>query len=238
MALGKRLKEAREFRKLTKTALSVMVDMTDAGIGAIENRDQESARKSLELAEALQISHAWLIRGEGSMLDGFEKTNGIKSDIKIYLKTTVNDDVGQPVHISGIDIALIKISGTIEMRKEDGFKVEVFRVEPTHQVPVFYATQTTSVFQIVGSGMQRPLRDGWHIACDQSANPIQGEYLLIQHIDDSWSIGEYLYGQDTSIEVDSLEGSGRRSILRNTIKILLPVIGIIPPSQRQPINSP
>ncbi|WP_428398245.1 S24 family peptidase [Marinobacter salarius] len=66
MALGKRLKEAREAAGWSQEKLARMVGVTQAAIGALEKRDSRQSSKAADLAKALDVSLEWLISGEGS----------------------------------------------------------------------------------------------------------------------------------------------------------------------------
>jgi transcriptional regulator with XRE-family HTH domain len=214
MALGKRVKQARLAAQLTQDQLAVLVNMTQGAINAMETRDNQSSRKSLDLANALGVSHTWLITGQTD-----DKTDTLKNR-------------SDPNLISKI----IQVSGKIEMLNSNDQKICFTEIQtPTHCVPVFCATAKTVVYQIVGSTMQRPFRDGWMVACDETRQPIEGEYLLIEHQDSTWSIGEYLFARATSIEIDCLNDVGRVSIQRITIKKIYPITAIIAPSQSKPI---
>jgi transcriptional regulator with XRE-family HTH domain len=232
MALGKRLEFARELRGIKKAALARMVGMTSAGLGILEKRDSESSDFSESIANVLAISHHWLVHGTGDMYDtshnfATSKIHQVQSTVMKYgSQSTI------PFDISNI---LRPILGTIEMGNK-GFNIEIREVLTSHAVAVPNATPTTRVYQIIGSQLERPLRDGWHIACDENAPLIEGEYLLIENNDSTWIFAEYLFGRDTSIEVDSLSGVGRMSLQRSKIKTIYPMIGIYPPSQRTKIN--
>lgn len=214
MALGKRVKQAREAANLTQEELAVLVGMTQGAITAMENRDSDSSRKSLALSNALNVSHHWLITGQ-------EPT---EKEVTTF----------QPV--TGLSSKIIQVSGTIEMMDSKAQNITVKQISnPTHGVPVLFATAKTRVYQIIGSVMQRPFRDGWLISCDPTRQPVEGEYLLIEHANGEWSIGEYLFGRTNSIEVDSLNELGRISIQRSSISKLHPITAIVAPSQIQPL---
>ncbi|ARM83947.1 S24 family peptidase [Marinobacter salarius] len=65
MALGKRLKQAREAAGWSQEKLARVVGMTQAAIGALEKRDSRQSSKAADLAKALDISLEWLVSGEG-----------------------------------------------------------------------------------------------------------------------------------------------------------------------------
>ena len=214
MALGKRVRQARTAAKLSQEELAALVRMTQGAITAMEIRDSDSSRKSLALATALKVSHHWLITGQES--------------------TEKQSSIFQPV--TDLSFQIIQVLGTIEMMDSKAQNISVKHIAaPTHGVPVLFATAKTRVYQIVGSVMQRPFRDGWLVSCDPTRQPTKGEYLLIEHTDGVWSIGEYLFDRPNSIEIDSLNELGRISIQRSCISKLYPITAIIAPSQSQPL---
>lgn len=66
MAFGKRIKEAREIRAMTQTELAAQVPgLSQQAIANSEQRDSQSSRFLIEIAQALQVNVNWLARGEG-----------------------------------------------------------------------------------------------------------------------------------------------------------------------------
>ncbi|RKR79207.1 phage repressor protein C with HTH and peptisase S24 domain [Marinobacter nauticus] len=64
MALGQRLKEARQAAGMSQSELAEAVGMTQAAIGALEKRDSKQSSKASELAKALNVSVEWLLTGK------------------------------------------------------------------------------------------------------------------------------------------------------------------------------
>lgn len=67
MALGARLKLAREARKMTQQELADAVDWDQGAIGNVERRDSKSCRYTSALAAALNVDLEWLSTGNGEM---------------------------------------------------------------------------------------------------------------------------------------------------------------------------
>lgn len=70
MALGKRLKQARELRGLTQEQLAIAAGLPSearATVQAVESRDSQRTKYAGAFARALGIRLAWLQDGEGSM---------------------------------------------------------------------------------------------------------------------------------------------------------------------------
>lgn len=181
-----------------------------------------------QIADVLGVNERWLATGEGEMIQINHFQSQVQSNIATYDSRIINQN-------SDIPNILQPILGTIEMGK-DGFNIEIKEIIINYGVHVPHATPHTRLFQFVGSQLARPWRDGWHIACDENAPLNEGEPVLIENNDGTWIFAEYLFGRDSSIEIDSLGQAGRMSLQRISIKCLYPMIGIYPPSQRREIQ--
>lgn len=63
MALGKRVKEARQKLKLTQAQLAELVGISQQAIQNLEQRDSQDSKSIIELAKALQVKPEWLKHG-------------------------------------------------------------------------------------------------------------------------------------------------------------------------------
>ena len=92
MALGKRLQQAREARKLTQEQLAAMVPgSSQASLSALESRDSKTTTLLFGIAAALQISPQWLQDGTGhSGLDSarMERDLMLEQLLKLYSELT------------------------------------------------------------------------------------------------------------------------------------------------------
>jgi transcriptional regulator with XRE-family HTH domain len=69
MALGKRVKEARDAAKFSQAQLAEKVGISQAAIHLLEQRDSESSKFLAELARALDVTPDWLKDGRGATND-------------------------------------------------------------------------------------------------------------------------------------------------------------------------
>lgn len=67
MALGMRLKQAREKAGLTQGQLAKAAGITQAAISALEKRDSDSSSHAFALAKACHVRPEWLLSGEEPM---------------------------------------------------------------------------------------------------------------------------------------------------------------------------
>jgi transcriptional regulator with XRE-family HTH domain len=76
MALGARIKQARELRALNQTELAERVNkmlgpedkpLTQQALGALESRDSNKSEHALKIADALGVSVRWLLDGQGDL---------------------------------------------------------------------------------------------------------------------------------------------------------------------------
>ena len=66
MALGNRVKQIREAKKLSQAELAEKVGISQQAIGLLEQRDSDSSKFLVELAKALEVSPEWLKTGTNS----------------------------------------------------------------------------------------------------------------------------------------------------------------------------
>lgn len=69
---GKRLKRAREHRRITQMQLAAGIGVAQSTIGSAE-RQGEGSRYTAQIAEFLRVNPTWLATGQGGMLDGLDE---------------------------------------------------------------------------------------------------------------------------------------------------------------------
>jgi len=86
MNLGKRLKQARERRKLTQEQLSAAVtNASQAMISALEKRDSLTTTLLFQFADALKVNPRWLLNG-GPLADSWlDKPPEKKDELELQL---------------------------------------------------------------------------------------------------------------------------------------------------------
>lgn len=67
MALGARIRLARQARKMTQQQLADAIGWEQGAIGNVERRDSKVCSHTAEIAEALNVDFSWLSTGNGEM---------------------------------------------------------------------------------------------------------------------------------------------------------------------------
>lgn len=83
MALGARLKEAMDARKVIPAELARLSGVDEATISATVLRDQKRSQYAVQFALALKVSLAWLLDGAGEMEDGNPAANESSPYVRI-----------------------------------------------------------------------------------------------------------------------------------------------------------
>lgn len=223
MALGQRVKIAREKRQLTQGQLADLFHdpkVKQSTIQQIEHRDSESSKYAPKLAQFLKVPYLWLVEGIGPDPFALSTTQSVvKSDLATYNFSENNNN------------QIIPIAGSIRMI-EDGFTIDVNEIASNYGVCIAYAPPKTKVYQIIGGNMMRPFKDGWHVAVNQNKELKEGEPVLIHLKNNKWIMGEFLFDREHSVEIDSYANAGRKTILKDEVIDYYPVTAIIPPSER------
>lgn len=73
MALGARVKLAREARNIKRRELAEAINWTPEALGVLENRDSEKSKYAEDIANILRVNLSWLLNGNGkSGLDNID----------------------------------------------------------------------------------------------------------------------------------------------------------------------
>ena len=67
MALGARIKLARQARKMTQQELADAINWEQGAIGNVERRDSKTCSHTADIAAALNVDLEWLSTGKGEM---------------------------------------------------------------------------------------------------------------------------------------------------------------------------
>lgn len=208
MALGNRVKQAREFRKLTQGDLAEKIGWTQQALSTMENRDSKKSDYSSKISKALNVNMDWLMSGTGSML---QKSND-----------------NQPKNL----IKYVPVKGTAQMG-DQGYWIELDYMGNGGDgyLEVNNASDAAYVIRAVGDSMFPAIRSGWYIVFDPNREPCAGEYAHIVLNDGRNMIKEFVSCQHGVLTVISVNGMERMSFNCEDITVLNPFVEIQPPSR-------
>lgn len=208
MALGKRLKFARELRGLTLEELAVAAGMPPEGratIQIIESRDSARTKYAGPLAKALWVRLAWLQDGDEPMEPGLMEPPGMVaaagkvaatgSGPGYHLDTLSPWDDGTPLDDDEVEVPLFREvelaagGGMVHTVEVNGRKLRFSRatMRAAGVDPANAACAT-----LTGNSMERLIQDGSTIGIDRGRTQVaDGEIYAIDH--DGMLRVKYLY---------------------------------------------
>lgn len=209
MALGLRVKEAREYRGMTQGDLADSIGWTQQALSTLEKRDSKKSAYSSQIAKALNVDINWLMDGAGSMLNKPKKPNGVANPIRY-----------------------VPVKGTAQMG-DNGFWIELDYMGNGGDgyLEVNNASDEAYVIRAVGDSMFPALRSGWYIVFDPKRDPCAGEYVHIVLSDGRNMIKEFVSSQHGVLTVISVNGMERMSFNCEEVNVLNPFVEIQPPSR-------
>lgn len=209
MALGLRVKEAREYRGLTQGDLADLVGWSQQALSTLEKRDSKKSAYASQIAEALDININWLMDGNGSMLAKQDKATKARNLIKY-----------------------VPVKGTAQMG-DKGYWIELDYMGNGGDgyLEVNNASDEAYVIRAVGDSMFPALRSGWYIVFDPKRDPCAGEYVHIVLSDGRNMIKEFVSSQHGVLTVISVNGMDRISFNCEEVDVLNPFVEIQPPSR-------
>ncbi|PLT21535.1 XRE family transcriptional regulator [Psychrobacter sp. MES7-P7E] len=209
MALGLRVKEAREHRGLTQGELADKIGWSQQALSTLEKRDSKKSAYASPIAKALDIDIDWLMGGTGEMLIKPENKSPSKKPIK-YVPVKGSAQMGDQGYWIELDYMGNGGDGYLEVNN---------------------ASDDAYVIRAVGDSMFPALRSGWYIVFDPKRDPCAGEYVHIVLADGRNMIKEFVSCQHGVLTVISVNGMERMSFNCDDIKVLNPFVEIQPPSR-------
>ncbi|MCH1781752.1 XRE family transcriptional regulator [Psychrobacter glaciei] len=209
MALGSRVKEAREHRGLTQGELADKIGWSQQALSTLEKRDSKKSAYASPIAKALDIDIDWLMSGTGEMLIKPENKSPSKKPIK-YVPVKGSAQMGDQGYWIELDYMGNGGDGYLEVNN---------------------ASDDAYVIRAVGDSMFPALRSGWYIVFDPKRDPCAGEYVHIVLADGRNMIKEFVSCQHGVLTVISVNGMERMSFNCDDVKVLNPFVEIQPPSR-------
>lgn len=184
MALGQRVKQAREALNLTQEDLGQMVGMSQAAIHALEKRDSQSTRKLFQLAKALKKTPEYLLTGNDNSTREPQRDVGQGSEGE-WLGPLDAWDSDTPLHDDEVELPLFR---EVEMAAGDG-RTQVIE---NHGAKLRFAKSTlrragidpanAGCAVVKGNSMERIIPDGTTIGVDKGSVTVRdGEIYAIDH---------------------------------------------------------
>lgn len=209
MALGKRVKEAREFRGLKQGELADLIGWTQQALSTLENRDSKKSSYAAQIAKALDIDIDWLMSGAGEMINTVKEAKSPKNLIKY-----------------------VPVKGSAQMG-DNGFWMELDYMGNGGDgyLEVNNASDTAYVIRAVGDSMFPAIRSGWYIVFDPSREACSGEYVHVVLKDGRNMVKEYVSCQHGIVNLISVNGMERISFSCEDVDVLNPFVEIQPPSR-------
>jgi len=184
MALGQRVKIAREAMGLTQEDLGRRAGMSQAAIGALEKRDSQHTKKLYELASALNKSPEYLLTGSNKIEQKL-KGGGASEPEAEWLGPMDAWDSDTPLHDDEVELPLFR---EVEMAAGEG-RTQVIE---NHGAKLRFAKSTlrragvdpdnAGCAVVRGNSMDRIIPDGTTIGVDKGSAAIRdGEIYAIDH---------------------------------------------------------
>lgn len=184
MALGRRVKEAREAMGITQEALGKLTGMSQAAIGALEKRDSQHTKKLYELASALKTSPEYLLTGNYKKEQTPEGFMVFEPDAE-WLGPMDAWDSSTPLHDDEVELPLFREvemaagDGRTQVIENEGAKLR-FAKSTLRRAGVDPANAGCAV--VKGNSMGRIIPDGTTIGVDKGAVGIRdGDMYAIDH---------------------------------------------------------
>lgn len=210
MALGSRIKEAREHRGLKQGELADAVGWSQQALSTLENRDSKKSEYSSKIAKALDVDLNWLMTGDGSMLQQQPKNNKPQKNLIKYVPVKGSAQMGDNGYWLELDYMGNGGDGYLEVNN---------------------ASDAAYVIRAVGDSMFPAIRSGWYIVFDPSREACSGEYVHIVLKDGRNMVKEYVSCQHGIVNLISVNGMERMSFNCEDVDVLNPFVEIQPPSR-------
>lgn len=221
MALGHRIKAARELAKLDQSELARRAGVPQATLSAIELRDSNRSNYSEALIRALPadvVNLQWVRTGEGSM-EG--PTHGAPTHW-MDRHTQLGERAGVPC----LGSAAVEADGKFSLQEDHRRGTGTVEIDVDHGGAVAY--------RVTGSALFPVLRDGWYFVTIPGRAVAQGEFIVMKLKTGPLVLRELLYKREHTLEVVGVKDQQRETIDSDQVEFTNPVVAIAPPSMWRP----
>lgn len=196
MALGNRIKQARQRRKMSQADLAEKVGLTQAAIGALETRDSSRSSRLFELAAALMVTPDWLATGVGTLETAMMKAEIDAEPGFVFGVERTEDELKFAGHLDAwdsntpLDEDEVELPLFIEVELAAG--AGQTQVEENHGAKLRFAKSTLSKAGVLpenaacafvrGNSMEPVMPDGTCVGVNTADKTIRdGEIYAIDH---------------------------------------------------------
>jgi phage repressor protein C with HTH and peptisase S24 domain len=217
MALGGRIRAAREHVGWDQSTLAKKSGVPQPTLSALETRDSDRSSYAEQLIRALpaeKVSHDWIRTGRGS----------------VAARDPQVEYAGRPSAVRAVPVV-----GTAKMG-DQGYYDELSPVPGAGDgyIDIHTRDQNAYALRLRGDSMSPAIRDGWYVVIEPNAAPAVGEYVLLKMRDGRKMIKELLYQRVDSVAVISVNGGERLTIMLDELEGLQAVGAVVPPSKWRP----
>ncbi len=235
---GARLAQALEHAKMSQAELARRTGVKQQNIAYLVKRGRGSSHTG-SFAHQLGIPAAWL-DGQLQHLSAADvAAQYAQKNPKINTGATAVDARSAPTGVfsanapqkTGTIGPHIPIRGHLRMSKNSPLSALIDEMDPqTHAAIANLAGSNVFGYLIRGDGGAPVLNNGQAIVCDPDSAPGPGEMLLVLHPDGDL-IGNYLFGDDDSVTLQTIHGTERHTVELTGQTVLMPVVMVVMPSR-------
>lgn len=212
-----RLKKARARKDITQTQLARAAGISQGTIGNIESGIRGFGASVVKLATVLDVSPQWLATGDGEMTT---TSDGEKSVMRVTHPPAnllnIEEYIPNAVRVTA---SFIKVAGMAKL-EENGYFQAMDIEHPAASGSVSALSEDPNAYALCISGDAGfpAIRDGEYIVLEPNLEPLPTDRVVIALRDGRTMLQELIASKPDSITTVCLNGTGRRTILREDIR--------------------
>lgn len=232
MNMGKRIEQRlRELGWKQSDLLERIPDLEKGTLSALIARDSAKSMFSQQIADALGVSHAWLVDGTVPRSENSQSSQESSDTGTVPISDTVELEYGGRPRA----IRRVPVVGTARMG-DDGYYEEL--QHPTGfgdgSLDSFTADGNAYALRVKGDSMHPAIRHGQFVVVEPNSRCVPGEYVVIQLRDGRKMVKELVRELADEVVIESVNGNNRATIDKSDIDRMQAVAGIIPASKWRP----
>lgn len=173
MSLGARIKERREYEKLSQQSLAEMLGVSRGAVAQWEaGNNDPTIDKIAALANALHVSVEWLLTGVGVVAGEMSPIRLDGPPLDLAGKVPVPGISSMPVDLPEIGVAAGGNNGDFSMNGET--------IDYKRRPPGLAANRRAFAIRVIGESMYPRFEEGELVYIDPMRPPRIGDYVLIE----------------------------------------------------------